>query len=151
MATTIGTDTEAAVRITRTIAATCRQVFEAWTRPEMLSRWFGPKSHRVGLAEIDLRVGGGFRIRMLSQDDSEVHEVSGTYRSITPHTKLSFTWEWANPAHSAVESLVTVELKALGESTELTLVHALLSNQKERDSHALGWNATLDRLEECFA
>ncbi|MES2750125.1 MAG: SRPBCC domain-containing protein [Pseudomonadota bacterium] len=112
--------------------------------------WFGP-GHTIGdsvKADMDVRVGGHFRISFKT-DDGEQHEVGGKYLEVTPHQRLVFSWAW----HSTPErvSQVTVVLRDEGDLTLLTLTHDKFFNEEARDGHKRGWTGTLDKLEQFFA
>ncbi|MEX2240304.1 MAG: SRPBCC domain-containing protein [Burkholderiales bacterium] len=70
------------------------KVWRAWTEPQALSRWFGPGGPQpVALAELDVRVGGRFRVLFGGAAGTE-HEVQGVYREVVPNRRLAFTWVW---------------------------------------------------------
>jgi uncharacterized protein YndB with AHSA1/START domain len=93
--------------------------------------------------ELDLRVGGKYRIHMRAPDGAEHHAV-GVYREIDPPNKLVFTWSWEGGDMN--DTLVTVEFLDRGATTELVLTHELFPNDEARKQHAAGWNAALDKL-----
>src|SRR5690606_1104082 len=79
--------------LTRRIKAPATKVFEAWTDPEKIVRWFGPDSGKVASAETDVRIGGRYRI-VFHTEDGEQHDVSGEYSDVVPAQRLAFTWQW---------------------------------------------------------
>ena len=127
----------------RRLNAAPEKVYAAWTEPEKLSRWFGPDSGAVTLAETDLRVGGRFHV-VFHTEDGEEHDVSGVYREVVPNEKLVFTWAWRSTPER--ESLVTVLIKPDGTGSLLTLNHEKFFNEKARDDHRKGWTGCLDKL-----
>jgi uncharacterized protein YndB with AHSA1/START domain len=131
------------LQLRRTFHAPRERVFRAWTSAEELKRWHAPPSHTTSLAEIDLRVGGKYRIHMRAPDGAE-HRAVGVYREIDPPKKLVFTWTWEGGEMG--DTLVTVEFRDRGATTELVLTHELFPNDEARDQHAVGWNAVLDNL-----
>lgn len=71
----------------RRFKASPAQLFEAWTQPQKMIRWWGVTDHpSAPIAEADLKVGGGFRVRFHTPD-GEHHSVSGVYREIEPDRK----------------------------------------------------------------
>ena len=132
--------------MTRTLSANPARVFAAWTRAESLKKWFCPgKDMTVPVAEVDLRVGGGYRIVMQNKD-GETYSPSGTFEKIEPDALLVFTWKWAD---SELVTRVTVKLEALGpEQTQLTLIHEGFPESEIRDRHSEGWTGCLDRLHD---
>ena len=137
---------ETTLRLTRTFAARRERVFRAWTDPEELMRWFGPSDeYAVPHAEVDLRVGGKYRIELKTPSGRLLAAV-GTYREVRPPERLVFTWSWTGTETDPAETLVTVELHDRGGSTELALTHERFPNKAERDGHATGWSGSLERL-----
>jgi uncharacterized protein YndB with AHSA1/START domain len=132
----------------RRLNAAPEKVYAAWTEPQKLSRWFGPDSGAVTLAETDVRVGGRFHV-VFHTEDGEEHDVSGIYREVVPNEKLVFTWAWRSTPER--ESLVTIAIRPDGDGTSLTLTHEQFFDEAARDRHAFGWNGSLDKLERYFA
>jgi len=139
-----------ALTLKRRLNAPPAKVYEAWTGPKKIIHWFGPGSTVDGSvrSEMDVRVGGRFRIS-LDTDDNAHHEVSGVYREVVTNEKLSFSWAWHSTPER--ESLVTVTLTADGDGTMLTLHHEQFFDEVARDNHRHGWTGTLDKLEQYFA
>ena len=81
--------------------------------------------------------------------DGEVHDVSGAYREIVPNKKLVYTWAWKTAPERV--SIVTIELRAAGSGTELTLKHEQFADAEARDHHRHGWIGCLARLEKTVA
>ncbi|MDQ5850120.1 MAG: SRPBCC domain-containing protein [Pseudomonadota bacterium] len=122
------------------------KVWRAWTDPEAIKRWWGPGgSEPVSLAQLDVRVGGRFRI-LFGGPDGKAHECQGVYKEVVPNRKLVFTWTWPNSTPER-ESLVTIAFKQLAGGTELVFRHEQLFNEKVRDDHQRGWSASFDKLE----
>ena len=143
MATTAVSET-IHLRLTRHYAFAAETVFRAWTEPEALKTWFAPdSSYKVEIAEVDLRVGGRYRLVMKSPD-GEFFRVGGTYLDIERPHRLAFTWAWESKPEE--ESLVTVELQSSGQGTELTLTHERFPDEGSRERHEWGWNGSLARL-----
>ena len=130
--------------IVRKFDAAPGKVWRALTEPEMLKKWMRPDdATKVSTAEIDLRVGGRYRIVMVPPEGEE-HDVRGVYREIVPNRKLVYTWAWKTTPER--ESIVTIELRATGSGTELTLKHEQFFDKEARDRHQHGWMGCLDRL-----
>jgi len=134
----------------RRIKASPHQVFSAWTDPKKLVHWFGPAEtvQDSARAELDVRVGGRFRIAFRTED-GERHEVGGVYREVARDSRLVFTWAWHSTPER--ESLVTVTVAKDGDGTMLTLHHEQLFDEKARDGHKRGWTGTLEKLERYLA
>jgi len=132
----------------RRIKAPPAKVFEAWTDPQKIVRWFGPNSGKVVSADTDVRVGGRYRI-VFHTEDGEQHDVSGEYSDVVPAQRLSFTWQWRTMPER--QSKVTLTFKSEGDDTVLTLLHEQFFDQAARDGHEQGWSGALDKLERLFA
>lgn len=130
-----------AVEVRRVLPATPEEVFLAWTDPEHLQQWMSP----VGAAEadVDLRVGGRFRVVMKGAGLAIEH--TGEYLEIEPPERLAFTWR--SPYTGDEPSVVTVVLYGRDDGTELVLIHERLPEEKAA-SHGQGWGQMLDRLAE---
>ena len=110
-----------------------------------MKHWWGPEGYATPTAEVDLRVGGRYRLGMRKLPDGEIFYLAGTYREVRHPEKLVYTWRWeAEPEMG--ETLVTVEFHDVGKETEVVLTHEYFPNQKVRDDHNKGWNSCLDRL-----
>jgi uncharacterized protein YndB with AHSA1/START domain len=80
---TVTTPTDREVVLTRVFDAPRHLVFDAFTRPELLKRWFGPRGWSLVVCEVDLRVGGGFRFVLRGPDGRDMG-MRGVYREIAP-------------------------------------------------------------------
>jgi uncharacterized protein YndB with AHSA1/START domain len=141
------------LEIRRLIKAPREHVFDAWTNPDQLTKWFGPDDDFVvPQAKVDLRAGGKYRIQM-KNPDGEFHTAVGTYREVKPPHRLVFTWAWekdgSEPDFGEVEPtemLITLEFHARGKETELVLTQTQFASVESRDRHEHGWNGCLDQL-----
>src|SRR3954469_13456561 len=88
--TTVEKKSEREVVVTRTFNAPARVVFEAWTKPELIKRWWVPKSMGMSLlsCEMDVRVGGKYRFVF-----GEGMEFFGRYIEVIPHSRIVWTNE----------------------------------------------------------
>jgi uncharacterized protein YndB with AHSA1/START domain len=132
----------------RTIRASAERIFEAWTRPEHLLAWWGPRPVKCSGAQVDLRVGGRYRIDNAVPDGTTV-VIEGEFREVEPPRKLVYTWRMGSAMPES--SLVTVRFEPRGDSTEVIVVHEQVPNEAVRRSHEEGWNGCLDGLEAFFA
>jgi uncharacterized protein YndB with AHSA1/START domain len=148
----------AAVHLSRTFAAPREDVFRAWTYGRRFGQWFGPPYGSTSSVEMDLRIGGRWRIGMKPAWMSMVY-VGGTYLEVEPPERLVFTFAWEeDPGPTARlaarmlglpgmgETRVTVEFRELGQSTEIGLTHEVLDTRRRRSFHRAGWRSSLDRL-----
>ena len=143
-----GAETEISLRLSHSFDAPREKVFEAWTDPSVLKRWWAAQeSWDCPLAEVDLRVGGQYKLSMRDPDSGQVHTVSGEYTSIRAPEHLAYTWVWEVevPGHGGGEAtLVTVDFLEDGERTTVVLTHRGFQSEEVRDRHSQGWGG-------CFA
>jgi uncharacterized protein YndB with AHSA1/START domain len=145
-----GFDDRPSLTLQRRIKAIPEKVYAAWTDPEKIAHWFGPSKVRAGSvqAEIDLRVGGRYRISF-EGGDGEYHQVGGVYREVEPNRRLVLSWAWHSTPER--ESQLTISLKPDGAGTLLTLHHEQFFDQAARDGHERGWSELLGKLENYLA
>lgn len=110
--TTVERTSERELVVTRTINGPARLVFEAWTKPELFQRWWVPKSLGLTLlsCEMDVRVGGKYRLVFRHPAAAEPMAFFGTYREVIPGSRLVWTNEEAGDAGQI--STVTFEEQA---------------------------------------
>jgi uncharacterized protein YndB with AHSA1/START domain len=150
---TIARDAELAARpsltLKRRFHAAPEKVYAAWADPQRLTQWFGPASVEEGSvkAEIDLRVGGHYRIGFNA--NGEYHEVGGVYREVVPNERLVFSWAWHSTPER--ESLVSISIKSEGSGTLLTFHHEQFADATARDNHERGWTELFGKLENYLA
>ena len=131
--------------VRKTIKATAERLFEAWTEPEQLKKWWGPPGVTCIEVEVDLRVGG--RYRMANQlPDGKILWISGEFESIEPPRELVYTWR-VEPETQASER-VMVQFEARGDATEVIITHERIPNAAIRDMHEQGWHGCLEGLAE---
>lgn len=126
----------------RTIRASVGRVFEAWTQPEQLRAWWGPRPVTCSDAEVDLRVGGRYRIVNALPDGGSI-TIDGEFRVVEVPRKLVYTWHLGE----SERSLVTVHFEPRGDETEVVVVHEEIPDEAVRDSHENGWRGCLEGLE----
>ena len=135
--------------ITRHYPVAPEKVWRAWTDPQALSRWFGPgEMDTVIRAELDVRVGGRYRIAFRMADGQE-HDVSGEYQEVLANRRLQFTWAWKTTPERV--SLVTIELKPAGAGCDMHFRHERFFDPQARDAHEQGWTGALAKLDRMLA
>jgi uncharacterized protein YndB with AHSA1/START domain len=134
------------VIITRIFDAPRELVFRAWTDPEHLAKWFGPKGFSTTVIENDARTGGAYDFHMRAPNVDE--HWRGTYREVVAPERIVFTWPTTRRHPEVIDTIVTVTLEEAGGKTRLTLRHAIFKTIAQRDDHNGGWNSALDRLGE---
>jgi uncharacterized protein YndB with AHSA1/START domain len=110
--------TEREIVLVRSFDAPRHLVYAAWTRPELLRRWFGARGWRLVDCEIDLRVGGAWRFVSAGPDGERMGQ-GGVYRVVSPPTSLAYTELYDDQSYPG-ESLVTHELVERAGITTVT-------------------------------
>lgn len=137
------TATSPSLKIEREFNAPIDEVYKAWTIPENMSKWMGPGDTKCEKVDIDLKVGGKYRIQMISNDCDHSTAI-GEYQEIIPNQKLVFTWTWEGSGMP--DTLVTITLKDLGDKTLLQLHHQNFPDAETCDKHQEGWDGCLESL-----
>jgi len=130
----------------RTIRASAARLFDAWTQPEQLRLWWGPRPVTCSGAEVDLRDGGRYRIENMLPDGNRL-VIEGEFQIVEAPHKLVYTWR----AGEDQTSRVTVRFEPRGDATEVIVIHEQIPNESIRDSHEGGWNGCLDGLSRHFS
>ena len=126
------TMTDRDVVVTRTIDAPARIVFEAWSKPEHIKRWFGPAPYPVTMAEMDFRVGGRYRFAMTDPKGRQMTPFGGEYLEIIPNEKIVFTDAFELPG--AEEMVMTVTFDEQDGKTTVT-VRTTFANLAQKATH----------------
>ena len=129
--------------VRRTIQATPERLFDAWTQPEQLKKWWGPQSVACIDAEVDLQVRGRYRIAN-QFPDGNVLWITGEFETIERPRRLVYTWRLASEV--GLSERVTVTFEARGQSTEVIVTHERIPSTEMRDMHEQGWLGCLDGL-----
>jgi uncharacterized protein YndB with AHSA1/START domain len=133
------------VRVARTFAASAEDVFDAWTSPEVMRRWFHcAPDWDTPVAEVDLRVGGKVRVAMRRPDGTEA-EAWGEFTEIDRPYRLLMTWTFYDDPSN--EQLLELSFSESEGSTRVLLVNSRISTDERRDGQDWGWRGCVDQLE----
>lgn len=149
--------------IERVFDAPRELVWRAWTDPEHLMRWWGPKGYTCPVCEIDLRVGGKYLNCMRSPEGRD-YWGTGVFREIVPNERLVMTDSFADEHGNVVpashydmtgsmplEMLITVTFEDLGGKSKMTLRHSGIPAGEDRDGAQQGWSESFDKLADALA
>lgn len=154
--------------ITRTFAAPRARVWRAWTNPEALAQWFGPKGSSSTLLAFDLRPGGEWRAQMEMPDGGTMHS-KFVFREIEPMSRLVWVHGFADADGNRIrapfasqfplEMLATVLFADDGQGTRVDLNWTPLDSTPEEEaffasmmaSMSEGWSGSFDQLDEFLA
>ena len=139
--TTVERKSERELVITRTFDGPARIVFEAWTKPELLKRWWAPKSTGMSLlsCDMDVRVGGAYRLEFGSGAARRM-AFFGRYVEVTPHSRLVWTNE-----ESEDGAVTTVTFEEKGGKT-LLVMHELYPSKELLDQSVAGMEGGMPKL-----
>ena len=151
--TTAERKSERELVVTRTINGPARIVFDAWSRPELFKQWWVPKSMPMSLlsCEMDVRVGGGYRLVFSHPAAPEPIAFFGKYLEVTPHSRLV----WTNEEGGDSGQVTTVTFEERGGKTLLVL-HDLYPSKEALDEAIAsgstgGMGETFEQLDELLA
>ena len=139
------------LQLKKFIKAKRSQVFDAWTKQELIVQWFAPGSMTVPSAFADARVGGSYRVEMKGEMNGEPVNptAAGIYKKIIPNELICFPWRCQGDP--SPETIVTVELKDMSDGTEVTLTHERFASNEAKEKHQHGWIGCLDNLADFCA
>lgn len=136
------------IAVRRILPATPQRVFACWTEPEHLSNWFRPQPElTTPLAEVDLKVGGKWRIGIHNAEKDETYTCTGEFKEIDPPRKIAYTWDWENPGMGGIDSLVTVEFLPHGEGETEVVVQHTFHDAAQAGHHEQGWEGCIAQLQ----
>lgn len=150
-ATTMELPSDRELLISRTFNAPPRIVFDAWTKPDLVARWWAPASHGVTVASCtaDVRAGGHYRY-VLRRETGEEFAFSGTYMEVDPPSRLVYTQVF-EPMRAAGEVVVTVTCEDRDGATALVAHEVYPSKRVLEQTLASGMEhgmrETMDQLE----
>jgi uncharacterized protein YndB with AHSA1/START domain len=151
--TTAERKSERELVVTRTFNVPARLVFEAWTKPELFTRWWTPKSFGITIlgCEIDARTGGSYRLKMSHPSMPQPMDFFGRYLEVTPHSRIV----WTNEEGGEGGQVSTVTLEEKGGKTQLVMIDLYPSKEALDEAIAngscSGFGETFDQLDALLA
>lgn len=137
------------VRIERTFAASAEDVFDAWTSPTVMRRWFHcTPDWSTPEAEVDLRLGGSVRVVMRRPDGTEA-SAQGEYTLIDRPHRLEMTWSFDDDPSNCQR--IELSFSESAGATTVVLVNTGISTAERRDAQDWGWHGCLAELERALA
>ena len=117
------------VEVEKVMRASPEKIYQMWTDPLLVSKWFGVH------VEIDPRVGGNLKV-----DFGESQPTTGTFQELEPGKKIVFTWNSLSLGEPTGETLITITLKpAANGYTQMTLVHSGFASKSAQAEHKTNW------------
>ena len=130
------------VVVKKVINAGREELFEAFTNPDIMSKWFYPEEDMSAEVTNTFHVGGGYTLIMHGKNGVTYTHV-GEYKEIVSPEKLVFTWN----SDFVQDTVVTVTFSQMDSGTEVTVTHDLMPSEEMAENHRGGWNGCLNRLE----
>ena len=128
--------------VRRHVRASPQALFDAWTRPELLIRWWGPQGVTCPEAEVDLRPGGRYAIA--NETPSGTLWIRGEFLVIEAPNRLVYTWRVGDDGPN--DQRVTVRFEPREDGTEVIVLHEHIADQATADDHEAGWQGCLEGL-----
>ena len=141
---------ELALGMKRTVRAPASVVFRACTEPEELAKWWGPRGFTTPAIEMDLRVGGRYRIAM-QPPEGDLFHLTGEFREVDPPARLAYTFVWEPPDPDDRETLVTLSFRQVDGLTEVNYTQAVFATEQRRALHEQGWRESFERLQQLLS
>jgi uncharacterized protein YndB with AHSA1/START domain len=147
----VTTPSDQEVMLTRVFDAPRRMVFDAFTKPDLLKRWFGPRGWSLSQCEVDLKVGGKWRFVLRSPEGQEMG-MSGVWRELQPYDRIVHTESFDDfPGESQVTTVLTEKdgkttLQATVRYASKEVRDAVIASGMEH-----GAAESYDKLNEMFA
>ena len=135
---------DATLVVSRIVHRDAASLFEMWTTPAHLVRWWGPRGVTCIAAEVDLRTGGRYRIGNRLPGNRSVW-ITGEFERIDAPRLLVYTWR-IEANERTNDERVTVRFDAVDGGTRVQVQHARINDAAARRSHVSGWEGCLDGL-----
>lgn len=134
--------------IKRILPCSKRQLFDVWSKPELMTRWFFASQQPKALSTVSnsFSLGGAFEV-VMHQDNGDYRHY-GEYKAIQRYSHIAFSWN----SHIVQNSLVALDFKELSPNkTLMTLTHSQFPDEAVRNKHTEGWTRCLQNLEPLLA
>src|SRR5688572_596610 len=129
---------ELTLEIKRVLPAAPSVAFGAFSAPDELAKWWGPKGFTAPSVHFDPLVGDSYRIEMQPPQGDPFY-LTGEFREVDPPARLAYTFAWEDPDPDDVETLVELSFQDLGESTGVVMTQGRFKTEARRDLHRSGW------------
>ncbi len=144
------TPADETVKVEGYFAVSPSQMFNAWTNPEIIKKWFGPEPNSLSAAEIDLRKGGSWRF-LASDDGEKTVAFEGEYLEIEQDLRLVFSWSHAvtfanGKKETTPASRVEVLFSSQGSGTFVVVQHSAIRTADGRKGVGGGWEGSFGNL-----
>jgi uncharacterized protein YndB with AHSA1/START domain len=136
---------ELVLQLTCVLRAPRERIFRAMTEAAELAAWWGPHGFTTPEVELDLRVGGRYRLTMQPPEADQFH-LAGEFVQIDPPSRLAYTFRWEEPDPDDRETVVSLSIDAVSDATEVTLSQGKFATEARLGLHRSGWTDALEKL-----
>lgn len=133
------------VRLHRVLRSTPERLYRAFTDPDAMAKWLPPDGFTGRVHEMDVRVGGRYRMAFTNFSTGSSHAFGGTYLELKPGERIRYTDRFDDPNLSG-EMVTTVSLVQVSCGTELTVVQEGIPDVIPTEVCYLGWQESLTLL-----
>jgi uncharacterized protein YndB with AHSA1/START domain len=123
-----------------------QDAYDACVAPDRLARWWGPAGFTAPSVDLDVRVGGSYRIEMQPPDAAAFH-LRGEFLEIDPARRLVYSFEWEDPDPDDRPTVVELSFLDHRAGARLVVEQGPFATEERLSLHEAGWTDTLDRLE----
>lgn len=138
------------LRIERTLPAPRALVYQAFTDPQRMLKWFGPHGFTATSVDLDVRVDGRWRGGMRGPDGKELI-ASGAYREVVANERLVFTYAWEDAGVRGHETVCRVELFDHAGQTRMVFTQGPFETEPTAAGHRGGWSEAFEKLAQAVA
>jgi uncharacterized protein YndB with AHSA1/START domain len=135
------------LRLSWVLDAPPARIFRMMTEPSELVKWWGPRGFTTPDVQIDLEVGGAYRLSM-QPPDGDLFHLSGEFQEIDPPGRLVYTFRWDEPTPDDLPTVVTILLVARGDATEVSLTQGMFATDERLSLHRDGWTESFEKLRD---
>lgn len=133
------------VQLHRVFAAPTERVYRAFTTPEAMVKWFAPYGFTAKVHEIDVRVGGGYKMSFTNFSTKSSQSFGGKYTEIKPNELLKYNDKFDDP-NMPGEMQITITFREVICGTELKITQAGIPDAIPPEMCYLGWQQSLNQL-----
>lgn len=133
------------VRLHRVLRAPVDRVYRAFLDPDAVARWLPPYGFTCKVHELDVKVGGRFKMSFTNFSSGSSHSFGGTYLEVVPNEKLRYTDVFDDPSLPG-EMITTITLEPVSCGTDFTAVQEGIPEVIPPEMCYLGWQESLEML-----
>ena len=138
------------LELKRVLPAAPLVVFEAFSDPSRLAKWWGPEGFTIPSMGFEPRAGGSYRIAM-KPPEGETFHLTGEFREVDPPTHLAFTFAWEPADADDVVTVADLSFRDLDGSTEVSFTQGPFKTQARRALHLDGWSDSFGKLDRLLS